>query len=102
MKKVIIAKDVKGVLDEEKSFLSRSDLRIFTAASNEKALALHRSVKADLIVAKLNMPEMSGERLCSLIRDDEELRSVSLIIICSDADSDLERSISSLSALIKK
>ena len=62
MKKVIIAKDIKGVLDEEKSFLSRPDLRIFTAASNEKALALHRSVKADLIVAKLNMPEMSGER----------------------------------------
>lgn len=91
MKKVIIAKDIKRVLEGEKSFLNRSGIRIFTAASNEKALALHRSVKADLIIAKLNMPEMSGERLCSLIRDDEELRSVSLIIICSDADSDLER-----------
>ena len=91
MKKVIIAKDIKRVLEGEKSFLNRSGIRIFTAASNEKALALHRSVKADLIIAKLNMPEMSGERLCSLIRDDEELRSVSLIIICSAADSDLER-----------
>ncbi|MCL4475129.1 MAG: response regulator [Nitrospirae bacterium] len=91
MKKVIIAKDIKRVLEGEKSFLNRSGIRIFTAASNEKALALHRSVKADIIIAKLNMPEMSGERLCSLIRDDEELRSVSLIIICSDADADLER-----------
>lgn len=91
MKKVIIAKDIKRVLEGEKSFLNRSGIRIFTAASNEKALALHRSVKADLIIAKLNMPKMSGERFCSLIREDEELRGVSLIIICSEADSDLER-----------
>ncbi len=91
MKKVIIAEDIKGVLAGEKSFLNRSGIRIFTAASNEKALALHRSIKADLIIAKLDMPDMSGERFCTLIRDDEELRDVSLIIICSDADSDLER-----------
>ena len=91
MKKVIVAKDIRRVLEGEKSFLNRSGIRIFTAASNEKALALHRSVKADLIIAKLDMPEMSGERLCSLIRDDEELRGVSVIIISSDADSDLER-----------
>ena len=91
MKKVIIAEDIRGVLEGEKSFLNRSDIRIFTAASNEKALALHRSVRADLIVAKLTTPEMSGEKLCSLIRDGEELRNVSLIIICSDADSDIDR-----------
>ncbi len=91
MKKVIIAEDIKRTLEKEKTFFNRSDIRVFSAASNEKVLALHRSIKADLIIAKLNMPEMSGERLCSLIRDDEKLRRVSLIIICSGADSDLER-----------
>ncbi len=91
MKKLIIATDIKRALEKEIPFFNRADVRVFPADSNEKALALHRSIKADLIIAKLDTPEMSGERLCSFIRDDEKLRRVSLIIICSDADPDLER-----------
>jgi CheY-like chemotaxis protein len=91
MKKVIVAKDISAMLAKGKSFLDRAGIKTFTAASNEKALAFHRAVKADLIIAKLNTPEMSGETLCSLIRDDDELRNVSLLIVSSDTDADLER-----------
>lgn len=91
MKKVIIAEDIWAILEKEQSFLNRSGIRIFPAASNEKALALHKAEKADLIIAKLNMQEMSGEMLCSLIRNDDELRNVSIIIVCSENDADLER-----------
>jgi CheY-like chemotaxis protein len=91
MKKVIVAKDIRAVLAKERSFLNRTGIRTFTAASNEKALALHRAVKADLIIARLNNSEMSGETLCSLIRNDDELRNVSLIIVSSDTEADLER-----------
>jgi CheY-like chemotaxis protein len=93
MKKVIIAKDIRAILEKKKTFLDRSAVRLFSAPSNEKVLALHRAIKADLIIAKLNMPEMSGETLCSLIRDDEELRHVSIIIVCSENESDLARCI---------
>ena len=93
MKKVIIAKDIRAILEKKKTFLDRSAVRLFAAHSNEKILALHRAVKADLIIAKLNMPEMSGETLCSLIRDNEELRYVSIIIVCSENESDLARCI---------
>ncbi len=91
MKKVIVAKDMRAVLQKGKSFLSRTGIRTYTAVSNEKALALHRAVHADLIIAKLDTPGMSGERLCALIRDDKELRNVSLIIVSSDTEADLER-----------
>jgi len=93
MKKVIIAKDIKALLEKKKTFLDRSALRLFAAPSNEKVLALHRALKADLIIAKLNMPEMSGETLCSVIRDDDELQHVSIIIVCSENESDLARCI---------
>jgi CheY-like chemotaxis protein len=93
MKKVIIAKDIRAIVEKKKTFLDRSEVRLFAAPSNEKVLALHRAIKADLIVAKLNMPEMSGETLCSLIRDDEELRDVSIIVVCSENESDLARCI---------
>lgn len=91
MKKVIIAKDIRAILEKKKTFLDRSAVRLFAAPSNEKVLALHRAIKADLIIANLNMPEMSGETLCSLIRDDEELQHVSIIIVCSENESDLAR-----------
>lgn len=93
MKKVIIAKDISAMLANVKSFLNREGIKTFTVASNEKALAFHRSIKADLIIANLNAPEMSGETLCSLIRDDVALRNVSLLIVSSDTEADLERCI---------
>ena len=93
MKKVIIAKDIKTIIEKKRTFLDRSAVRLFAAPSNEKVLALHRALKADLIITKLNMPEMSGETLCSVIRDDDELQHVSIIIVCSENESDLARCI---------
>jgi CheY-like chemotaxis protein len=91
MKKIIIAEDIHTMLEKEKSFLNRSDIRIFTASTNEKVLALHSVEKADLIIAMLDTPGMNGETLSSLIRSDNELCNVSLIIVCSGTESDLER-----------
>jgi len=91
MKKVIIVKDIWAILEKEQSFLSRSDIRMFAASSNKKALALHRAEKADLLIAKLDSPEMSGEMLSSLIRSEKELSSVSLIMVCADTESDIKR-----------
>ena len=91
MKKVIIAEDIQAILEKEDCFLNRSDVRIYTAATNEQALALHRAERANLIIAQLDTPVMSGEVLSSIIRDDDELCKASLIIVCSDAESDLKR-----------
>jgi len=91
MKKVIIAEDIWPILEKEQSFLSRSDIRMFAASSNEKALALHRAKNADLLIAKLDSPEMNGETLSSLIRGEEELSKVSLIMVCADTESDIKR-----------
>ncbi|MCL5021996.1 MAG: PilZ domain-containing protein [Nitrospirae bacterium] len=91
MKKVIVAKDIKAILEREKSFLDRSGVRIVTAATNEKALALHKAMRADLIIAKLATPDINGEVLCNRIREEEQLRNVSVILICSGTEVDLER-----------
>ena len=95
MKTVIIAKEIKSIIEKDQSFLNRADIRTFTVSSNEQALALHRDEKADLIVGNLDSPEMTGEMLCTLIRDDKELCNVSIIIICSDTESDAKRCLQS-------
>jgi len=91
MKKVIIAEDIKSILEKELSFLDRAEIRTFTVSANEPALALHRTEKADLIIVNLDSPEMSGEMLCSLIRDNKELCKVSIIIVSSNIESDAKR-----------
>lgn len=90
-KTVIITEDIKASLEKEKSFLDRASIRTFTVSANEQALAIHRSEKADLIIVNIDSPEMSGEMLCSLIRDDIELCKVSIIIVCSNTESDTKR-----------
>lgn len=91
MKRVIIAEEIKSIIEKDQSFLNRADIRTFAVPSNEQALVLHRDEKADLIVVNLDSPEMTGETLCTLIRDDEALCNVSILIVCSDTESDAKR-----------
>lgn len=92
MEKIIIADDIRTLIEKKESFLNRSTIRIFTVTSNEEALNIHTAEKINLIITKLDMPEMSSEMFCSVIRKDEELRKVSIIIICANNKSDIERS----------
>ena len=91
MKKVILAEDIKAILEKDRSFFNRSGISAIAAASNEEILALHRTEKADLIITNLDMPGMNGEDLCSVIRTDDELRSVSIIIVCAETAENLQR-----------
>jgi hypothetical protein len=45
MKKVILAEDIKAVLEKDRSFFNRSGIHAIAAASNEEILALHRAEK---------------------------------------------------------
>jgi CheY-like chemotaxis protein len=91
MKKVIIAEDIWTVVKQDDSFLNRSDVKTFLAAANEEILAIHRTEKANLIITNLDMPGMNGEQLCSSIRDDADLRKVSIIIVCPETAENLRR-----------
>lgn len=91
MKKVLLVNDVKALVEKERTILNRSDITIFTASSGEEALAVHRKEKVDLIIADLDMPGISGDKLCGAIREDEGLKYVSFIIVCGGSESDLRR-----------
>jgi two-component system chemotaxis response regulator CheY len=91
MKKILIVDKLNAAIEKKKSMLSRSDFTILTATSGEEAVRIHREEKADLILTELEMPVMSGDALCSRVRSDPELKKVSVIIICSNGESDIRR-----------
>jgi CheY-like chemotaxis protein len=91
MKKVIIAEDLITIVEKDKSFFNRTDIRAIPAATNEEILVLHRAERADLIITNLDLLEMNAENLCALIRNDDDLRSVSIIIVCPETAANLQR-----------
>ncbi len=91
IKKIIIANGIKSVIEKGESFFNRENIRIFTAASNEEALSIHKNEQVDLIITHLDSPQMDGETLCSLIRDDITLRRVSIIMVYSSIKPSTER-----------
>ncbi len=92
MKKILIARDLHVLLEQNENFLKRTNLRVFVAATNDEALRIHRAERVNLIITQLDMPGMASEQFCSLIRGDEDLRAVSMIMVCEDTPEAIDRS----------
>jgi CheY-like chemotaxis protein len=92
MKKILVTDDVTPILAREKSFLDREGIELVMVSTNDDVLPVHRTERADIIITTLLTPGMKSEDLCSAIRSDGSLRTVSIIIICQDKPVEIERS----------
>jgi DNA-binding response OmpR family regulator len=91
MKKVLITDHLEQLYAKTGSFLNRAHIKVFTAATNDEVLKIHREEKVDLIVARLDLPGIGSEELFDSIRQNKELREVSTILICKDTLANRER-----------
>jgi DNA-binding response OmpR family regulator len=92
MKKVLIAHDIHDLLEQNYAFLNRADVKVFVAATNDHALKIHLEERANLIITQLDMPGMPSGQFCSLIREDANLRSTSMIMVCENTPEAIEQS----------
>lgn len=92
MKKILVLRDIKADADKKGGILSRAAFRIITADSNPEVLEMHKQENFDLIITKLKSSGLDGDDLCSLIRKDEKLRKVSVIIVCGYNKIEVDRS----------
>lgn len=91
MKKVLLSNDLKRLLTEKSSYLDRSDVKVYSASTNDELLKIHKREQVDLIVTQLDMPGMKTEAFFDAIRNSKELREVATIIICKDTLAHRER-----------
>lgn len=91
MKKIIILGSIKTIIEKEKNALARSDFKIFTTTSSTEALKIHRNEKADLIISELEMFDIPGDELCSIIRSDNDLKDVAVFLICYMKEASIRR-----------
>jgi len=79
-KTILFVDDALVFRDLGALFLARAG-RVITAASGEKALALARSERPDLILVDLFMPDINGEEICRFIKTDPELSDIPVIVL---------------------
>ena len=91
LKKILLVNNLPNFLERNASLLSRSGFKLYTATSAIEALEIHRAERVDVIIAMLDMPEMGGDMLCSLIRQDLDLRKVSILLICNPTPEQIEK-----------
>jgi len=84
VKKVLLSDDLRQLLTEKSSYLDRSEIKVFSAGTNNEILKIHSKERVDLIVTQLELPGMKTEELFNTIRKSHELREVATILICKD------------------
>jgi uncharacterized protein (TIGR02266 family) len=91
-KKVILVDDVELLIELERTFLRREEVQLFTARDGAEALEIIRRERPDLVFLDAQMPVMDGCECCRKVKDDEELRSIPVVMLtASVAEEDLEK-----------
>jgi len=91
-KKVILVDDVELLIELERTFLRREEVQLFTARDGVEALEIIRRERPDLVFLDAQMPVMDGCECCRKVKDDEELRSIPIVMLtASVAEEDLEK-----------
>lgn len=92
IKKILLVDDVNLFLEQEKGFLIRGKFKILQARNGQEALETVKKEQPDIVFMDLYMPIMDGDKCCYLIKSDEKLRHIPVIMITQgENDDDFER-----------
>jgi CheY-like chemotaxis protein len=87
--KILLADDMKSFLDLERSFLSRAECELYTAATGIEAVKLATRLQPDLILLDIEMPEMTGIEACRILKSTPATQKIPVVIItASDRQED--------------
>jgi uncharacterized protein (TIGR02266 family) len=91
-KMILLVDDVRLFLEQQIGLLSRDDFDVLLAHDGLEALKTVREEMPDIVFMDLYMPGMDGDRCCYLIKSDEKLRHIPVIMVTQGAnDEDFER-----------
>lgn len=79
--RILVADDDPVTLRFVSSLLESKGFSVLTAEDGDRALALAREHRPDLIVSDLLMPYRDGYELLRILREDEALRRIPVIIL---------------------
>ena len=87
-KKILLADDIELFLELERNFLQRDDLDLLIAKDGRKALEMIKQHAPQIAFLGMQMPGMSGEECCRIIKEDSSLRSTTVAMIVASGQPD--------------
>lgn len=89
-KKILVVDDDSMNLMMAEFSLKKEGYEVITASSGMDCLAVLQSEKADLVLLDVEMPKMSGIETLKKIRENEELKNLTVMFLTADPDFDTE------------
>lgn len=80
---ILVVEDEKNISDVIKAYLEKESYRVKTAFDGEEAIDIFKSEDIDLIILDLMIPKISGEEVCSAIRN---ISNVPIIMLTAKSD----------------
>jgi CheY-like chemotaxis protein len=83
-KNLLLVDDTELFLAMEHTYLQRRDFVLHTAKSGIEALNKTKSIRPDLILLDLHMPDLSGDQVCARIKENDEYHHIPVVIATSE------------------
>ena len=83
---ILLADDVAGFLEVEKTFFENEEVRLLTASSGDEALAKIREHRPDLVLIDESMPNLKGHEVCREVKADPATRNIPVVIVTASSD----------------
>ena len=84
--KILIVDDEHNLLDVVSDYLRKNDFEVYTADRGLEALRKFDEVKPDFLILDLNLPDMTGEEICTEIRKTSDVPILMLTAKTSEDD----------------
>jgi len=92
MKKVLLVDDKREIRLLVQTTLRGSDYEFYSATNGKEAVEKALSIKPDLILLDVTMPEMDGFEACRQIRSSPETKSIPVIMLTGRGqEADIEK-----------
>lgn len=82
-KNILVVDDEESIVNVVKAYLEREGYDIFTAYDGREALEVFLQERIDFVVLDLMMPDVSGEEVCRIIRQQS---SVPILMLTAKAE----------------
>lgn len=82
-KKIVVVDDSKVFLLLFKEILTKEGMEVLTAFNAKEGLELIKTERPDVILTDYEMPEMSGREMCTVLKADDELKEIPIIMLTS-------------------
>ena len=80
-KKILIIEDEEDFSKGLQVILEANGFEVQIAASGQKGLTLARSIRPDLIILDIMLPEIDGYKICRLLKFDERYKQIPILML---------------------